>query len=301
MYANALRAGALSDERVVRRVSDYFVPTHFNNNDPTRSPRDPSELLWRRILKQKDLQGQGVWVVAPDGTVVGGMSAEADGRPSEKEGAGPGATWHVNPLFVDAVVKFLDETLKAYGPVTRRTAKAEPLPYRGAGVKSDGGVRLVVYNRADGGLVFSVRLTADEWWALTPPAVAVGTRWKIPEGVVRNFAPVLSPYADTRFRPRPTDAGTADLTAEVEEIVGATVRVRLRGRWTVDWIHDETEHSTGAATAEGFVVYDAAAKSMRSFLLVFDGKYSYTSRERPKARPEMSSAVVRWRLDGSAE
>src|SRR5947199_6964900 len=99
MYANALRAGALTDERVVRRVSDSFVPTHFNNDDPTRSPDDPSELLWRRIIRQKDLQGQGIWIVAPDGTVLAGMSAETNGQPSEKTGGGPGATWKINPRF----------------------------------------------------------------------------------------------------------------------------------------------------------------------------------------------------------
>jgi hypothetical protein len=35
--------------------------------------------------------------------------------------------------------------------------------------------------------------------------------------------------------------------------------------------------------------------------MVFDGSYNYTSRDRPKAKPQPSSAVVRWRLDGPAE
>jgi hypothetical protein len=301
MYANALRAGALTDERVVRKVSDYFVPTHFNNNDPNRTADHPSELLWQRILKQKDLQGQGIWVVAPDGTVIAGMSGETDGHPSEKSGGGPGATWRVNPRFVDAVVELLDDALRKFGPVTTRSAKAEPLPFRGAGVKPDGGVRLVVYNRADSGLVFSVPLTAGEWHALAPPAVAVGTRWTVPESVARNFGPVLSPYADTRFRPRTQDVRSADLRAEVEAVDGQVVRIRLRGRWSVDWVHDDTEHSVGSGTAEGFALYDAGAKTLRSLLLVFDGAYHYTSRDRPKAQPERWSAVVRWRHDGPAE
>src|SRR5947209_6789205 len=140
MYANALRAGALTDDRVIRRVSANFVPTHFNNNDPTHNPDDPGEKLWRQILGQKDLQGQGIWVVTPDGTVVAGMSAETNGHPSEKAGDGPGATWKTNPRFADAVVDLLDESLRRFGPVAPRSAKAEPLPYRGAGVKPDGGV-----------------------------------------------------------------------------------------------------------------------------------------------------------------
>ena len=301
MYANVLRAGTLTDERVVRRVSDNFVPTHFNNDDPTRAADDPSAILWKAILRQKDLQAQGIWVVAPDGTVIGGMSAEVDGHPSDKSGNGPGAIWKTNPRFTDAVVELLDQSLRKFGPVKLRSVKAEPLPYRGAGVKPDGGLRLVAYNRADGGLVFSVLLTKDQWQTLTPPAVAVGTRWSVPEAVAREFGPVLSPYADTRFRPRPGDLRSAELKAEVEAVDGQVARIRLTGRWLADWTHDDTEHSVGRATADGIAVYDVTAKSLRSLLLVFDGTYGYTSRSRPNARPEKSAAVVRWRRDGPAE
>jgi hypothetical protein len=301
MYANVLRAGTLSDDRVIRRVSANFVPTHFNNNDPTRSPLDPSDVLWKRILRQKDLQGQGIWVVAPDGKVIAGMSAEVDGHPSEKTGNGPGATWKANPRYIDAVVELLDRSLREFGPVTPRTVKPEPLPYRGAGVKPDGGVRLVAYNRADRGLVFSVPLTKDELQALAPPAATVGTRWTVPEAVARNFGPVLSPYADTRFRPQPGDLRSASLTAEIEALAGPVARIRLTGRWHADWTHDDTEHSVGSATADGIAVFDTKAKTMQSLLMVFDGSYSYTSRDRPKAKPQPSSAVVRWRLDGPAE
>jgi hypothetical protein len=301
MYANVLRAGTLSDDRVIRRVSANFVPTHFNNNDPTRGPLDPSDVLWKQILRQKDLQGQGIWVVAPDGTVIAGMSAEVDGHPSEKAGNGPGATWKPNRRYIDAVVEMLDRSLREFGPVTPRTVKSEPLPYRGAGVKPDGSVRLVAYNRADHGLAFSVSLTKDEWQALAPPAATDGARWAIPEAVARNFGPVLSPYADTRFRPRPGDLRSASLVAEVEAVAGPIARIRLTGRWHADWTHDDTEHSVSSATADGIALYDTKAKTMRSLLMVFDGSYNYTSRERPKAKPQPSSAVVRWRLDGPAE
>src|SRR5215213_1607318 len=170
MYANVLRAGTLTDERVVRRVSDSFVPTHFNNNDPTRDKNDPSAVHWRAILKQKDLQGQGIWVVGPDGKVIAGMSAEKDGHPSERQGNGPGAPYRPNPKFADAVVELLDTSLAKFGPVSPRVAKAKPLPYRGAGLRPDGGVRLVAYNRADNGLVFSVPLVKDDWQAFVPKA-----------------------------------------------------------------------------------------------------------------------------------
>src|SRR5262245_3535602 len=103
MYANVLRAGTLNDMRVVQKVSTNFVPTHFNNNDPTRDKNDPSAVFWKAILRQKELQGQGIWIVSPDGKVLGGMSAEMDGHPSDKIGTGPGAPWRPNPKFANAV------------------------------------------------------------------------------------------------------------------------------------------------------------------------------------------------------
>jgi hypothetical protein len=301
MYANVLRAGTLTDERVVRRVSDHFVPTHFNNNDPTRNPLDQSLALWRAILKQKGLQGQGVWVVAPDGTVLGGMSAEVDGHPSEKVGNGPGAPWRANPKFADAVVELLDQTLKQFGPVAPRAQVAKPLPFRGAGVKPDGGVRLVAYNRADNGLAFSVPLAKDEWATLTPPAAEVGRRWELPESVARQFAPVLSPFADTRFRPRPGELKAAELAAEVEALDGRLAHVRLTGKWHADWVHDGHEHSVASAMADGIAVYDLDRQAMRSVLLVFDGTYDLTLRPNDKPRVQPVAAVVRWRHDGEAE
>src|SRR4051812_33603535 len=227
MYANVLRAGTLTDPRVVRLVSANFVPTHFNNNDPTRDPKSRSAALWRSILKQKELQGQGLWVVAPDGAVIAGMSAENDGHPSDRTGSGPGAPYKANAKFADAAVEMLTAALKKFGPVTPRAVKAEPLPYRGAGVRPDGGVRLVAYNRADNGLAFSVTLEKDEWHALAPPRLAAGERWSVPDATARAFAPVLSPYADTRFRPRPQDLQSAELTATVEAVDGREARVRL--------------------------------------------------------------------------
>src|SRR3954466_13894377 len=129
MYANVLRAGTLTDPRVVRRVSMNFVPAHYNNDDPTRNRSDPAAVLWHSILKQKDLQGQGLWVVAPDGTVLAGMSAEIDGHPSDRAGQGPGSPWQANPKFADAAVEMLDQALKSFGPVSPRAVKPQPLPF----------------------------------------------------------------------------------------------------------------------------------------------------------------------------
>lgn len=301
MYANVLRAGTLSDPRVVQRVSRNFVPTHFNNNDPTRDRLDPSALLWRAILNQRDLQGQGIWIVAPDGKVIGGMSAEINGEPSDRKGNGPGAPWGANPKFADAVVKSLDRTIQEFGPIEPRNVKPQPLPFRGCGVKPDGGVRLVAYNKADNGLAFSVPLTKEQWSAFAPSQIAVGEKWMLPEFVAREFAPVLSPYADTRFRPRPGDLASAVLSAEVESADAKSAQFRITGRWRADWKHDGNEHSVGSATAQGIAVYDMEARSIRSLLMIFDGTYSYTTLPKQSHKPQPFAAVVRWRCEGDAE
>lgn len=300
MFANVLRAGTLNDERIVRKVSANFVPTHFNNNDPTRDKDSPSAVLWKSITGKKPLQGQGIWIVAPNGDVLGGMSAEVDGHPSDKVGTGPGAPWRSNPKFTEAALELIDQTLQKFGPVTPRTAKAQALPYRGAGIKPDGSVRLVVYNRADNGLVFSVPLTKEQWASFVPPKTEVGAKWNLPESVARQFAPVLSPYADTRFRPRPSEATVAELRGELESFDERHTRIRLYGKWDVDWVHDGNEHSKGSATAEGFAIYNRQENVMRALIMIFDGKYSYTTGE-GKPRVQNSSAVVRWRLEGDPE
>lgn len=300
MYANVLRAGTLNDERIVQKVSANFVPTHFNNNDPSRDPNSPSALLWNSIKQQKQLQGQGLWIVAPDGHVIAGMSAEIDGKPSEREGAGPGAPWRANPKYADAALVLMEDALKRFGPVNKRVAKAEPLPFRGAGVRPDGGVRLVVYNKADNGLVFSVPLDKEEWSSFTPPKLEVGMKWTLPAAVAKQFGLVLSPYADTRFRPRLDDVKVAELRAEVESIDERQARIRFAGKWSVDWVHDGNEHSIGSATADGLGLFDRSTKTMSSLLLIFDGNYSYTTGG-GKPRASNSTAVVRWRLAGEAE
>jgi hypothetical protein len=300
MYANVLRAGTLNDVRVVQKVSANFVPTHFNNNDPTRDPNSPSALLWKSIKQQKELQGQGLWIVAPDGQVIAGMSAEIDGQPSDRVGSGPGAPWRANPKFADAALVLMDEALKKFGPVTQRMAKAEPFPFRGAGIKPDGGVRLIVYNKADNGLVFSVNLSKDDWTTFMPTTLAVGTSWAIPAPVAKQFAPVLSPYADTRFRPRVDDVKVAQMRAEVVTQDQRGAWIKLTGEWSVDWVHDGNEHSIGSATGAGFAEYDIPAQSMRSLLIIFDGQYSYTTGGgKPRTTP--NAAVVRWRRDGDPE
>jgi hypothetical protein len=290
----------LNDERVVKRVSTNFVPTFFNNNDPTRDKNDVSRLLWDSIKRQMPLQGQGLWVIAPDGSVLGGMSAEIDGHPSERAGTGPGATWKANPKFISAVLEMLDKSLLKFGPVAPRVEKAKPLAFRGAGVKPDGGVRSVVYNRADNGLVFSVPLSREQWAAFVPPDSAT-RRWNIPESVARQFAPVVSIHGDTRLRPRPEYTKLAELNAEAESTNGDRMMIRLTGNWQVDWRHDGNEHSLGSASAEGIAVYDQRNKNVRKLLLIFDGTYGYTSRDGQPYRPQAFSAVVRWRLEGEPE
>ena len=103
------------------------------------------------------------------------------------------------------------------------------------------------------------------------------------------------------LRPRPNDLKLAELLAEIESFDERHARIRFTGRWKADWVHDANEHSIGSATADGFAIYNLEKKTIRLFLMIFDGTYSYTTGQGQKPRTQNSSAVVRWRLEGDAE
>ena len=262
----------------------------------------PSAKLWRSITAQKELQGQGIWIVGPDGKVIGGMSAEVDGHPSERLGNGPGAPWQANPRFADAVVELLD---RIAAEVRAGDASATPSRSRCRFAAPASNPTAACGSwRTTGptaGWHSASRLTKDEWQAFAPLKIAVGTKWTLPDAVARQFASVLSPYADTRFRPRTGDLSIATLEAVVHSADERHARIRYKGHWKADWKHDDREHSIAAASAEGFAIYNLEAKAMRAFVLLFDGTYSYTSNPAQRHEPKPVAAVVRWRLKGNPE
>ena len=236
---------------------------------------------------------QGIWVVAPDGRVLAFHYFRQRSGENWRESQ---ARW------VRETLSAIETGLTAFGPVgPRAVAPADPLPYRGAGVRPDGSVRLAVASRfghngrfEGNPAIDSVELTAAEWAAFRPPALAAGTRWELPGPVARPFAKALSPMTDSIYTPRPDDAKVAELRGEVEAVSGTTVLVRYRGKW--ETAHDRDGGAKApvrcAATAEGLAVYDTSAGQLRSLLLVFQGTYRGVP---PWDSAKPTAAVVEWR------
>jgi hypothetical protein len=273
-----------------------------------RQSQDTGGELFRSVQRQKD-QYQGIWIVSPQGRVLAGHHEIKN-----------------QERWVQEVSETLDAALRCFGPVSPRLVKStNPLPFRGRGAQPDGSVCLAIYCRQmmgggqqsapagvaaarrwvwEGALrhdgppvIDSLTLTAKEWAALAPPKTDVGTTWSVPEAVARQFCRVLIPSSDQSTMPRPEDATRARLTGTVEAITEGVARIRLAGAWDAVHLQEEDPKRPlrGAATAEGFAVYDVKQKAIKSVLLVFSGTYGTPHDEAVCA----AGAVVEWRRERS--
>ncbi len=271
-----LRAGPLSDDEVIRRLSTMFVPVAINLWE-VREDRGPAGDLLRSVRQQMD-QYQGFWIVSPEGKAL----------------AMP--TWKERAEAAAAVCRAMDEVLKASGPVKPRDVKSSnPLPNRGTGVQPDGSVTLAVYGRLlhrgqpDGPIMLdSVKLAAAEWAQFAPPQPKGGAReWTVPEDIARKLVGALAP-TPRGMDFRPEGARKAELKAKVESVEGGKARIRLSGTWEAQGIREGAAYS-GAATADGIALCDLEKRSMQSLLLVFAGTYGNS----PGVRE--TGGVVEWR------
>jgi len=278
-----------------------------------RCAEDGSRELFQSIQTQKD-QYQGIWIVAPDGTVLAGKHEYDDFSNGARE-----------------LLETIDQGLAAFGPVEPRSVQPPStisvealrtvLPQRGCGLRDDGSVDLALYvrqvlgggqktipagveserawlwdgpYRSDGPIVIdTVTLSAEQWREFAPVNIQPGESWSVPEPTTRAFTRLLSASSDQSAMPRPEDAKVAQLECVVESIAGGEVHLKLSGRW--EMVHaiegDKNRLLFGAATARGVAVYDVESRSLRSFLLVMDGTIRHGSAD---ALPNRTGAVAEW-------
>src|SRR5207248_3094406 len=127
--------------------------------------------------------------------------------------------------------------LKAFGPVQPRNARRqEPFPFRGVDRHPDGNEDLALYRcylhlgKPDGPhLRDTLSLKKEEWAALAPPKLVVGTEWVISEDVARKMVRPFCLNTLGGGMPGPEDARVAKLTAKVEAVEGSRARIRPTG------------------------------------------------------------------------
>ncbi len=238
---------------------------------------------------------QGLWAVTPDGKVLGFHYHKP--KPGESSLQG-------QQRWIDETIQMIRGAIKDAGAVGVREVKKRPDPFadRGRGIQSDGGIRLAVSviglqgGRQDGPpVVDSIRLTAKEWAAFSPPegSVAVGTQWALPEETARRFAPALSPMTDPIFSPTPADVKTTKMAAKIFRCDGDLAVIRYRGKW-------ETAHNRDgdpkfpirtSAGGEAVGIYDVRKGKLTTLVWVLGGVYMNSP---PGDKPRPTASVIEW-------
>jgi len=280
---------------VVKLVTEHFVPVALNAD---RLSDNNDGQFFRDLKKQWP---QGLWVVTPNGKVLGFHYH----RPKKGESYAEG-----QKRWLSETVEMLRSAVEEAGPIppTQNKARPDPLADRGHGTGSDGGVRLAVTvvglrNQHQDGppVVDSISFDRKQWAAFLPSegGITTGKTWQIPEAVARQFAPAFSPMTDLIFSPTPGDMTTARLAAKVERAGDGVSVVRFTGQW-------ETKHNRDgdpkfpihtAATGEGVGVVETRTGKMTAVVWLLKG----TFRNSPPEKERATAAVIEWSAEREAK
>ena len=274
----------------MKLVSDSFVPVALNAD--RLSDTDAGKFFHALIEKQK--WPQGLWVVTPEGKVLGFHYHKAKSGETYAQG---------QQRWVEDTIAMIRAALQDAGPLTARDVTVRPDPYagRGKGVGDDGSVRLAVSVVSSGvpPVVDSVHLTAEQWAAFSPKEATAGRQWALPEETARRFAPALSPMTDPILSPTPADATTARMAAKVFRVDNGVAVIRYLGQW--ETLHhrdgDPKYPIRTSATGEGVGVYDVKQGKMIALVWVLNGSYRNSP---PGAKGQTTAAVIEWSA-GSAK
>ena len=269
-------------------MADHFVPVALNNN---RLPETEDGQFFQVLMKQWP---QGLWVVHPDGKVLGFHYH----KPKPGESFAEGQKRWVNETRQMLQTAVQDSKMI---PTTKVATRLDPLADRGKGTRQAGGVRLAVTvigvrNGSQEGppVVDSITLDETQWAKFRPPVgeILLGRKWTIPEDDARLFVPALSPMTDPIFSPTPRDATTAFVKANVERVDGKIAVIRLSGAWETSHKRDgDTKfpiHS--AARGDGIGVLEVRTGRMITLVWLLKGTYRNTPPDKPRA----TAAIIEW-------
>ena len=273
------RENVLTQEAILDRIASTMVPVALDYQK-FEDPKSKDAQLLRSLIKQWN-QEQGVRIVSPDGKVLGKFDGFGDSTGRTK--------------------KFIEDALKAFGPVKPREAKAiKTHPYRGHGMMSDGSVCLAEYIRtsdkalrfmdAKSPVISSVTLSGKEFRAFAPQETVVGAKWVLPDEVAKKLSRVTSPMC-YQHAPQPDWVTSVRINAEIRTIKDGTAWLGYEGQIS-------SAHRVGSEIVSvqetkliGQGVYDLKTKSMRSVLLVGSGTLRW-----PEAPEKLVTfdALVEW-------
>jgi hypothetical protein len=275
-----MRVSSLSDERVIRLLTQYFVPVwvsrdHYQLAPPSKAEQD--ELLrLDRDRRQRGLEGGtvSVFLIAPDGTVAASQPVQLAYKPEK---------------LIPFLEKYVEaERLRPRDPAAVR-ATAAPRPQVRA--KTEGGLLLTVRTRFDGkgpnrGVGRDrVELAPAEWSALLPAGDArPGSSWQVPRKVADKFFGLFYPPLP-HWDAKDSKVVRGSLTATTVSVSAREVQVKLAG--TVELLFPYTGKATDGrvkAKLVGTMRYDPARRAVTSFVLVSD-EASYVWHWEDKPQP----------------
>lgn len=268
-----MRVSSLSDARLIRLISDYFVPVWVSRDDyqlPAAGKGD--KVLLRKIddsRHAKKLEGGTVcvYVARADGGVLATLPVQRAHKPE------------LLKPFLDRIVR--EEGLK---PRTRRPAEAEK-------AKPAGGRAFVVRTRFDdtpvnrGTSRDRVELTAKQMATFVPPRAEAGARWEIAGAVVSKllrYAYPPLPHWDAKLA-RVEKAG---LAARVVSVEGDEATLWLEGglELTYPVLKTPTDGKVTARLAATAVV-DVRTREVKAFALASrGGQYVWYWKGEPQRR-----------------
>ncbi len=276
----------------MKLIAENFVPVALNAD---RLPDNADGKFFRALLNQWP---QGLWVVTPEGKVLGFHYHRAK--------AGESATDGRNRWLADTAA-MLRAAAKEAGTLTARVVKVKPgtLADRGRGTSGEGGARLALsviplrsdrqgFHQDGPPVVDSIRLDKSAWEAFAPPAGAkVGTEWEVPEEVARRFTPALSPMTDPIFGPTPKDATQAAVTGSVVRIDANVIVVRYVGNWQTAHNRDSDPKYPirTAARGNGVGVFEVKTGKPIAQVWLVGGAYQAGS---TTEKPRQIAAVIEW-------
>lgn len=282
-----MRASSLSDDRVARLLTEYFVPVLLSRDGYAGANRDPADAVeaerLRRAAAAKGLShgNVSVYILDPTGAPVDSLIVSQAMEPE--------------PLLRLLRRHIEDKKCKPRDPGALRSAAGPPPDVPRPSVS--GGLVVHAWTRAlDGSGLGAgedwVDLTPEECASFVPPPNSpVGTEWDIPERVTDKLFARCYPALCT-YSAGVTKIQHAGLSARVVASSPGQVQVALRGYLEADHSRDGSGDGRILASFIGWATSDPTARRVTSLVLASErAAYVYHWKGQTNPSPQLAIAA----------
>jgi len=253
-----MRAGPLSDSKVIDLLNRYFVPVTMPNEaaDPSG---ERGRIRGEFAEKKLGLGDVHVYVIGPDRAAIAGMDI------------GSALDTGKQTAFLTGVV---DRLHVAPGPPV-----FAPHPQAAAPEVEPGAPAIHLFSRklipertwnefpSENWIV----LSRQEWEQVLPPAgTALHATWQIPQPVAVKLAQWVYPQTEETHQENRSRVNLADFRMTLVEVQGPLGRARIDGKvqLTHSFYPGRPSNDTAASELVGFADFDLTARQVRRFRMV---------------------------------